>query len=227
MTMGSILSIMSGKLYSQEDYVAARQRMVKEQLVSRDITHKATLMAMSKVARHLFVPENVRLSAYRDNPLPIGFEQTISQPYMVAFMTQSIRPASGMKVLEVGTGSGYQAAVLAEIVDSVYTIEIVEPLARRSKSLLSQLGYENVIVKTGDGFAGWPEHAPYDAIVVTAAAEEIPPPLIAQLKDGGVIVIPLGGAGGLQTLVMATRQGNKLIRKNLLPVRFVPFVREK
>jgi len=225
-TMGSIFGSMSSKLYSQENYAAARQRMVKEQLANRDIKHKVTLAAMGKVPRHLFVPENVRMSAYRDNPLPIGFEQTISQPYMVAYMTQSIHPAPGMKILEVGTGSGYQAAVLAEIVDSVFTIEIVEPLARRSGLLLAELGYSNVKVKTGDGFAGWPEHAPYDAIVVTAAAEEIPPPLIAQLKDGGVIVIPLGRPGGLQTLVHATRKGNEMIRKNLLPVRFVPFVRE-
>ena len=227
MVMGSIFGNMSNMLYSQENYAAARQRMVQEQLANRDITHIATLAAMGKVPRHLFVPENVRKSAYRDNPLSIGFEQTISQPYMVAFMTQSIHPAKGMKVLEVGTGSGYQAAVLAEIVDSIYTIEIVEPLARRSKALLKELGYANVNVKTGDGFAGWPEHGPYDAIVVTAAAEEIPPPLIAQLKDGGVIVIPLGRPGGIQTLVHATRKGDQMIRENLMPVRFVPFVRDK
>lgn len=224
--MGLTFGGMYNKLYSQEDYAAARQRMVMEQLASRDITHKATLVAMGKVPRHLFVPENLQKSAYRDNPLPIGFEQTISQPYMVAFMTQSISPSPGMRVLEIGTGSGYQAAVLAEIVDSVYTIEIVEPLAKRSAALLTRLGYKNVKVKTGDGFAGWPEHAPYDAIIVTAAAEEIPPPLIEQLKQGGVIVIPLGRPGGLQTLVYATRKGNKMVRQNLLPVRFVPFVRE-
>ena len=125
-------------------------------------------------------------------PLPIGFEQTISQPYMVAYMTAAIRPAKGMKVLEIGTGSGYQAAVLAEIVDSVFTIEIVEPLGKQSTALLKKLGYKNIFIKIGDGFAGWPEHGPFDAIVVTAAAAEIPPPLFAQLKEGGQMVIPLG-----------------------------------
>lgn len=226
-TVGLIFGQMPGKLFSQTNYSAARQRMVREQLANRDITQKATLASMGKVQRHLFVPENVRDAAYRDHPLPIGYGQTISQPYMVAYMTQSIMPVAGMKVLEIGTGSGYQAAVLAEIVDSVFTIEIVEPLAKQSASLLAALGYGNVKVKIGDGFAGWEEHAPYDAIIVTAAAEEIPGPLIGQLKEGGVMVIPLGKKGGLQTLVHATRKGNNMIRKDLLPVRFVPFVRDK
>lgn len=222
---GLILSFMS-PLYSQDNYGAARESMVKYQIEAEGISHRATLAAMRKVPRHLFVPADLKPHAYRDMPLPIGYDQTISQPYMVAYMTQAIQPARGMKVLEIGTGSGYQAAVLAEIVDSVFTIEIVEPLGKQSAALLKRLGYKNVKVRIGDGFAGWPEHGPYDAIVVTAAAEEIPPPLIAQLKEGGSIVIPLGRPGSVQTLVKATKIKGRIERKSLLPVRFVPFVRE-
>jgi len=213
-------------LYGQDSYAVARENMVKSQIADEGIKDAATLKAMRKVPRHLFVPENLRSQAYRDMPLPIGYEQTISQPYMVAYMTAAILPAKGMKVLEIGTGSGYQAAVLAEIVDSVFTIEIVEPLGKQSTDLLKKLGYKNIKVKIGDGFAGWPEHGPYDAIVVTAAAEDIPPPLFAQLKEGGRMIIPLGKRGSVQTLVMATKEKGKLVKKNLLPVRFVPFVRE-
>ena len=213
-------------LYGQDSYAVARENMVKSQIADEGIKDAATLKAMRKVPRHLFVPENLRSQAYRDMPLPIGFEQTISQPYMVAYMTAAILPAKGMKVLEIGTGSGYQAAVLAEIVDSVFTIEIVEPLGKQSTELLKKLGYKNIKVKIGDGFAGWPEHGPYDAIVVTAAAEDIPPPLFAQLKEGGRMIIPLGKPGSVQTLVLATKEKGKIVKKNLLPVRFVPFVRE-
>jgi len=213
-------------LYGQDSYAVARENMVKSQIADEGIKDAATLKAMRKVPRHLFVPENLRSQAYRDMPLPIGYEQTISQPYMVAYMTAAILPAKGMKVLEIGTGSGYQAAVLAEIVDSVFTIEIVEPLGKQSTDLLKKLGYKNIKVKIGHGFAGWPEHGPYDAIVVTAAAEDIPPPLFAQLKEGGRMIIPLGKRGSVQTLVMATKEKGKLVKKNLLPVRFVPFVRE-
>lgn len=213
-------------LYGQDSYAVARENMVKTQIADEGIKDAATLKAMRKVPRHLFVPENLKSQAYRDMPLPIGFEQTISQPYMVAYMTDAIRPAKGMKVLEIGTGSGYQAAVLAEIVDSVFTIEIVEPLGKQSTALLKKLGYKNIFVKIGDGFAGWPEHGPFDAIVVTAAAAEIPPPLFAQLKEGGQMVIPLGKPGSVQTLVLATKEKGKIVKKNLLPVRFVPFVRE-
>jgi len=213
-------------LYGQDSYAVARENMVKSQIADEGIKDAATLKAMRKVPRHLFVPENLRSQAYRDMPLPIGFEQTISQPYMVAYMTAAILPAKGMKVLEIGTGSGYQAAVLAEIVDSVFTIEIVEPLGKQSTALLKKLGYKNIFVKIGDGFAGWPEHGPFDAIVVTAAAAEIPPPLFAQLKEGGRLIIPLGKPGSVQTLVLATKEKGKIVKKNLLPVRFVPFVRE-
>lgn len=222
---GLILSFMS-PLYGQDDYGASRESMVKYQIEAEGISHRATLAAMRKVPRHLFVPADLKPHAYRDMPLPIGYDQTISQPYMVAYMTQAIQPVRGMKVLEIGTGSGYQAAVLAEIVDSVFTIEIVEPLGKQSAALLKRLGYKNVKVRIGDGFAGWPEHGPYDAIVVTAAAEEIPPPLIAQLKEGGSIVIPLGRPGSVQTLVKATKIKGRIERRSLLPVRFVPFVRE-
>lgn len=213
-------------LYGQDSYAVARDNMVKSQIADQGIKDAATLKAMRKVPRHLFVPENLMSQAYRDMPLPIGYEQTISQPYMVAYMTAAIRPAKGMKVLEIGTGSGYQAAVLAEIVDSVFTIEIVEPLGKQSTALLTKLGYKNIFVKIGDGFAGWPENGPFDAILVTAAAADIPPPLFVQLKEGGQMVIPLGKPGSVQTLVLATKEKGKIIKKNLLSVRFVPFVRE-
>ena len=212
--------------YGQDTYAAARESMVQYQIEGQGIRDRATLGAMRKVPRHLFVPFDLAGHAYRDMPLPIGYEQTISQPYMVAYMTEIIHPRKGMKVLEIGTGSGYQAAVLAEIVDSVFTIEIVEPLGERSAALLKTLGYANVKVRIGDGFAGWPEHGPYDAIVVTAAAMEIPPPLAAQLKEGGRIVIPIGRPGGVQTLVMGTSVKGILHQKSLLPVRFVPFTRD-
>lgn len=213
--------------YGQDGYAAARESMVKIQISDQGIRDKATLDAMRKVPRHLFVPMDVRAHAYSDMPLPIGYEQTISQPYMVAYMTEAIHPAKGMKVLEIGTGSGYQAAVLAEIVDSVFTIEIVEPLGKQSAALLERMGYKNVKVRIGDGFAGWPQHGPYDAIVVTAAATEIPPPLAAQLKEGGCIIIPIGKPGSVQTLVMGTKTKDKLIQKSLLLVRFVPFTRDE
>lgn len=211
----------------QDRYAAARERMVKQQLSDRGIKDKATLAAMLKVRRHLFVPAGQMSEAYDDGPLPIGYGQTISQPYMVAYMTEAIRPVKGMKVLEIGTGSGYQAAVLAEIVDSVFTIEIVEPLGKQSAKLLKSLGYGNVQVRIGDGFAGWPQHGLYDAIIVTAAAEDIPPPLAAQLKEGGRLIIPIGKPGQVQTLVLATKIKSKLVKTNLFPVRFVPFTREE
>lgn len=229
LTVGGIVIIFLLMLpvYGQDDYFTARERMVKYQIEGEGIRHKATLDAMRKVPRHLFVPSDLRAYAYDDGPLPIGYDQTISQPYMVAYMTETIRPSKGMKVLEIGTGSGYQAAVLAEIVDSVFTIEIVEPLGKQSSALLKKLGYKNVKVRIGDGFVGWPEHGPYDAIIVTAAAKDIPPPLAAQLKEGGRLVIPIGSPGSVQILVLATRVNGKLKQQNLLPVRFVPFTRDE
>ena len=208
-----------------EHLVRARQEMVRSQLVGRDIHDQATLRAMETVPRHRFVPENQRADAYRDGPLPIGYGQTISQPYMVAFMTEIIGPHPGQRVLEIGTGSGYQAAILAETGARVFTIEIIPHLAKRAQSVLEQQGYQHIQSKTGDGYYGWPEQAPFDAIVVTAAAEFIPPPLLQQLKDGGRMVIPVGSPFFTQTLMLVEKKGAKITTRSLFPVRFVPFRR--
>lgn len=201
--------------------------MVEKQIELRDVTHPATLAAMRKVPRHLFVPAELRHEAYDDYPLPIGHGQTISQPYIVACMTERIAPTRDYRVLEIGTGSGYQAAVLAEICAEVFTIEIIPKLASQAATVLQQLGYNNVRIRTGDGWKGWPEAAPFDAIIVTCAAETIPPPLLDQLKEGGKMIIPLGPEGGVQDLVLATKHGGKIHTRPLIPVRFVPFVRER
>ena len=208
-----------------EHFVRARQEMVRSQLVVRDIHDQATLRAMETVPRHRFVPESQRANAYRDGPLPIGYGQTISQPYMVAFMTEVIGPHPGQRVLEIGTGSGYQAAILAETGARVFTIEIIPQLAKRARSILEQQGYLHIHSKTGDGYYGWPEQAPFDAIVVTAAAEFIPPPLLKQLKDGGRMVIPVGSPFFTQTLMLVEKSGAKITTRSLFPVRFVPFRR--
>ncbi len=194
--------------------------MVERQIESRGIKDPLVLRAMRKVPRHEFVPETYVDEAYNDHPLPIGHGQTISQPYIVAFMTEALALKGGEKVLEIGTGSGYQAAILAEIAAHVYTIEIVEPLCRRAADLLTRLGYENVDVRCGDGYAGWPEQAPFDAVMVTAAPAEIPPRLVEQLAEGGRMVLPLGKYS--QMLVLLTKKEGKIEKKNLLPVRFVP-----
>jgi protein-L-isoaspartate(D-aspartate) O-methyltransferase len=201
----------------------ARQRMVAEQLASpgRNITNSLVLAAMRKVPRHEFVPEPLRSQAYLDRPLPIGYGQTISQPFIVAFMTEQLEPKPADKVLEIGTGSGYQAAVLAELVAKVYTIEIIEDLARRAAADLKRLGYTNVSVRAGDGYKGWAEAAPFDAIIVTCAPENVPPPLVEQLKDGGRMIIPVG-LGWDQELVLLRKHGATLERHAVLPVRFVP-----
>ncbi len=201
--------------------------MVRTQIEARGVTHAATLRAMRRVMRHRLVPPDVRAQAYSDSPLPIGYGQTISQPYIVAYMTEVVRPAKGQKVLEIGTGSGYQAAVLAEIVDEVYTVEIVRPLAQRARRDLNDLGYENIHFRTGDGYHGWEAHGPYDAIVVTAAAEYIPPPLLAQLKEGGRMVIPVGSQFMTQQLVLVEKRDGRTRSRNLMPVRFVPFTRSE
>lgn len=206
-------------------YTTLRNAMVEQQIVERGVKDPATLHAMRKVQRHLFVPQDQVRNAYEDRPLPIGFGQTISQPYIVALMTETIRPAKGQKVLEVGTGSGYQAAVLAEIVKEVYTIEIVDTLARQATRRLRANKYNNVVVKSGDGYYGWKEHAPFDAIVVTAAAEHIPPPLIEQLKDGGRMIIPVGSPFMVQQLMLVEKIKGRTRTSSLLPVRFVPFKR--
>ena len=197
--------------------------MVQSQIEARGVTDKRVLEAMRKVERHRFVPEDVAPFAYEDRPLPIGMEQTISQPYIVAFMTASLNLSGHEKVLEIGTGSGYQAAILSELAKEVYTIEIVPLLAKRSKETLAAAGFSNVHVKEGDGFLGWPEHAPFDAIIVTAAAEEVPAPLVEQLKEGGILVAPVGS--WYQELVILRKEKGKIRKEKTIPVRFVPLVR--
>ena len=213
--------------FGQEpDYTSLRLQMVSEQLEARDIYSRSTLEAMEAVPRHLFVPKAQRPYAYVDGPLPIGHQQTISQPYIVAFMTQALRLKKTDKVLEVGTGSGYQAAVLAKIVDSVFTIEIVEPLGLQAKKRLARLGYDKVTVRVGDGYHGWPEKAPFDAIMVTAGAESLPQPLVDQLADGARMVIPIGPHGGIRQLVLVQKKKGKIKTTELMSVRFVPFTRK-
>ena len=197
-----------------------RTRMVKEQLEARDIDDRRVLDAMRRVPRHLFVPEPVRAQAYRDSPLPIGYNQTISQPYIVAFMTQELDVEPEHRILEIGTGSGYQAAVLSVIAKAVYSIEIVEPLAERSRATLQELGYRNVQVQTGNGYLGWPEEAPFDRIMVTAAPEEVPPALVQQLKIGGRMAIPVGSGTQQLRILRRTATGTETLQT--LPVRFVP-----
>jgi len=203
-----------------DPFALPRERMVATQIESRGVRDPAVLAAMRHVPRHRFVPETLRGRAYDDTPLPIGLGQTISQPYIVALMTELARPRAGMKVLEVGTGSGYQAAVLATIVETVYTIEIVPDLGRRAADTLRALDYRNVQVFIGDGFDGRPEDAPFDAIVVTAAPDSIPPPLLEQLAIGGRLVIPVGSAE--QQLVVVTKTEDGYHRESVIPVRFVP-----
>ncbi len=201
-----------------------RERMVQEQLIrrGRNITDRRVLEAMRSVPRHEFVPLSVRRQAYADGPLPIGHNQTISQPYIVAYMTEQLRPESHERVLEIGTGSGYQAAVLSRLVAEVYTIEIVEPLAQRAAADLQRLGYANVHVRAGDGYQGWPEHAPFDAIIVTCAPDHVPRPLVDQLAEGGRMIIPVGDEGDVQELVLLAKEGGRLERTDVLDVRFVP-----
>jgi protein-L-isoaspartate(D-aspartate) O-methyltransferase len=206
-------------------FAQARTRMVAEQIRERGITDPRVLAAMSKVPRHRFVPIDYLDEAYADYPLPIGYGQTISQPYIVALMTQYLALKPGEKVLEIGTGSGYQAAILAELTDQVYSVEIIEPLAERAETTLKALGY-NVQIKIADGYYGWPEHAPFDAIIVTCAPDHVPQPLIQQLKDGGRLVIPIGPPGFYQTLWLIEKKGKQIISTNLGGVRFVPMLGE-
>ena len=206
-----------------DDRAMERQRMVSEQLEARarGITNARVLEVMRRVPRHELVPADVRDRAYEDRPLPIGHGQTISQPYIVAFMTQSLDPQPGDRVLEVGTGSGYQAAVLASLVEEVYSIEIVEALANRAVADLARLGITNVHVRAGDGYGGWPEEAPFDAIIVTCAPEAVPRPLVEQLADGGRMIIPVGPVWSQELVELQKREG-ALERRAVLPVRFVP-----
>ncbi|MCA0132740.1 protein-L-isoaspartate(D-aspartate) O-methyltransferase [Winogradskyella alexanderae] len=219
-----ILALLMTTTNNGQNYQERREEMVKTQLQGRDITDHETLKAMRKVKRHEFVPKKVQHLAYTDGPLPIGYAQTISQPYIVAYMTQQLKPKPHHRVLEIGTGSGYQAAVLAEIVDTVYTIEIVEPLGLRAKETLTRLGYKNVITKIGDGYKGWPEEAPFDAIIVTAGINEVPPPLFDQLAEGGKLIIPVGTRFNMK-LILYTKINGKIRHKEKLAVSFVPFTR--
>ncbi len=208
-------------LHSQDIQEPMRLQMVAEQIRARGIRDERVLAAMARVPRHLFVHPGQAAFAYRDHPLPIGYDQTISQPYIVAYMTEMVSVQAQDKVLEIGTGSGYQAAVLSELADKVYTVEIVEPLCTEAAERLARLEYKKVSVRCGDGFLGWPEEAPFDVIMLTASPAEIPQPLIAQLATGGRMILPLGAH--YQELVLITRdQKGQLIRKNLIPVRFVP-----
>jgi len=202
----------------------ARERMVREQIANRGVRDARVLAAMRKVPRHLFVPEAFQASAYSDQPLPIGHRQTISQPYIVAFMSEAMELKPGDRVLEIGTGSGYQAAILAELVREVYSIEIVEPLGKEAAARLKDLGYERVKLRIGDGYRGWPEAAPFDAIMVTAAPDHVPPALVEQLREGGRLVLPVGRFA--QDLLRVRRTAKGIVRENLLPVRFVPMVGE-
>jgi protein-L-isoaspartate(D-aspartate) O-methyltransferase len=222
-----ILSLINvGFGFHQEDkYLSARNNMVTVQITDRGISNGPTIKAMRKVPRHLFVPEKYRDDAYGDFPLPIGYGQTISQPYIVAYMTAAVKPSAKKKVLEIGTGSGYQSAVLAEIAVMVYTVEIVPELADESATRFKKLGYNNIIGRTGDGYLGWPEHAPFDIIIVTAAATEIPKPLTDQLAEEGRMIIPVGGQGAVQELMLLVKKNNRIEKTNLIPVRFVPFIR--
>lgn len=210
-----------------QDYTSERKKMIRDQIVARGINDLATIKAMEAVPRHEFVPPDMAPYAYSDGPLSIGYEQTISQPYIVAYMTSSLELKKNDTVLEIGTGSGYQAAVLAEIVSQVYTIEIVEPLGKEAIQRFKELGYKNIETRIGDGYHGWKEHAPYNAIIVTANAEEIPPELINQLAEGGKLIIPVGPQNYTQQLVLAEKKKGIIKKNYLLPVRFVPFTREK
>lgn len=206
----------------ESNYAALRDLMIEQQITApgRDISDPRVVEALRAVPRHTLVPEDVRGLAYADRPLPIGHGQTISQPFIVALMTEKLAPQPGDRVLEVGTGSGYQAAVLAELVDQVYTIEIVEPLADRAKADLALLGYENIHVRAGDGYQGWPEEAPFDAVIVTCAPDAVPQPLVDQLRDGGRMIIPVGTH--TQELVLLEKKGDEVKIQSVLPVRFVP-----
>jgi len=214
------LSIFGSAADEEADLARAREEMVATQIAARGVRDPKTLAAMREVPRHEFVPVAGRREAYEDHPVPIGYGQTISQPYIVAFMTEALGLQRGERVLEIGTGSGYQAAVLARIASQVFSIEIVAPLAEEASARLRRLGCDNVHVRAGDGYLGWPEEAPFDAVIITAAAPRIPEPLKQQLRDGGRLIVPVGE--DWQELVLVTRRGDAFDERRVLPVRFVP-----
>jgi len=206
-------------------FARLRVQMVKEQIMARGIKDPRVIAAMMKVPRHLFVPKARQADAYGDYPLPIGAGQTISQPYIVAYMTEVLNLKPEDRVLEIGTGSGYQAAILAELAGEVYTIEIIKTLGKRAEKTLKTFGYKNILVKIGDGYKGWPRKAPFDAVIVTCAPERIPEPLVLQLKEGGRMIIPVGGRGRVQKLVRIVKTGGRLETHAVMYVRFVPMVK--
>ena len=221
------LILFASPIFAKDDpYLEARQKMLDKDLRGRDIVDERVLNAMGKAPRHLFVDDRLRKVAYADRPLPIGEGQTISQPYIVALMTQVLDAKPGQRVLEIGTGSGYQAAVLAELTGNVYSIEIRKGLAEKAKSRLKELGYKNVEVKSGDGYFGWEEHAPFDSIIITCAANHIPAPLIIQMKEGGKLLIPLGNTNYYQTLTLVTKVKGELSVEYISGVVFVPMIGE-
>ena len=221
-----VLVMLAGAFtYAQADWDALRRQMVDVQIRARDIRSDAVLQAMSRVPRHLFVPEGLRAHAYEDRPLPIGHGQTISQPYIVAYMTEVLQLEPSHHVLEIGTGSGYQSAVLAHIAKQVYSIEIVPELAEAARRALADNGFHNVDVRTGDGYRGWPEHAPFDRIIVTAAPPQIPDVLVAELAVGGIMVVPVGT--DYQEIVIITRTAKGVTEKRTIGVKFVPMVKQR
>lgn len=226
--LAAVTTVVSLSAQNTDSGLAAlRRQMVDRQIAARDVKDRRVLDAMRKVERHRFVPAALIPRAYDDSPLPIGYDQTISQPFVVAYMTEALGVERPHKVLEIGTGSGYQAAVLGELARSVYTIEIVPALAERAAATLKSLGYANVHVRAGDGYAGWPEQAPFDRIMVTAAPEEIPKPLLDQLGPRGRLVIPVGAQGDTQWLTIVDKTAQGVVERRTLPVRFVPFTRRR
>lgn len=221
-----ILAATAIRVWAADPFDSSRRTMVEHDIKGRGISDLRLLEVMGRLPRHLYLDERQRWQAYADHPLPIGEGQTISQPYVVALMTEALRLKPGDRVLEIGTGSGYQAAVLAELVQAVYTIEIRKPLADRAEKRLAELGYRNIRVRYGDGYFGWDEAAPFDAIIITCAANHIPPPLIRQLRDGGRLILPLGSTVYSQTLTLVTRKGGKLDVEQLGGVTFVPMTGE-
>jgi len=209
---------------SQDDFKAKREEMVRTQIVSRGISSSRVIHAMQKVPRHRFVPQDYLLFAYSDQPLPIGEGQTISQPYIVAYMTESLDIQPGDKVLEIGTGSGYQAAILAEMEAEVYSIELIGSLSENAGEILRELGYQEVHLKAGDGYQGWPEFAPFDAIIVTCSPGKIPLPLQQQLAEGGKMIIPVGERNSIQYLYLLEKVKGRIRQKTVMPVRFVPML---
>jgi protein-L-isoaspartate(D-aspartate) O-methyltransferase len=224
--LGVLLDLLAAPGKDDDPFASRRKAMVAEQVAARGVRDSAVLEALRSVPRHLFVPAELRGEAYGDFPLPIGEGQTISQPYIVGLMTESLNLGKGDRVLEIGTGSGYQAAVISLLAAMVYSVEINERLARRAGETLAELGYANVRVKSGDGFFGWPEEAPFDAIIVTCAVDRVPPRLFNQLAEGGRLVLPLGDSQTYQQLTLITKRGGKMIVRKSIDVRFVPMTGE-